>query len=192
MAAYPNFSDHELMSLLSVSDQRAFNEIYERYSGLLYTYAYKLTDSADDARDLLQEIFISLWDRREQLEIKTSLSSYLYSAVRFQFLKSVQKEKVRSSYAAGFLASFKEELTAADYTGEKELIAHIEEYVREMPPQMARVFTMSRFKHLSNPEIAEELNLSEKTVRNLLSESLKTLRPKVGASLFLVLLHYYR
>lgn len=189
MASLVNLSDDELVSLLRDGNQRAFAEIYDRFSGLLYVYAFKLTADDDATSDFLQEVFTSLWERREKLDIRSSLSAYLYTAVRFQFLKAVEKNKVRTSYSTAFLAEFKKELTADDYIGEKELVAFIETFVKLLPPQMQRVFTLSRFQHLTNQEIAEELDISEKTVRNLLSESLRTLKPKVGVGILLVLLH---
>lgn len=189
MAAVTTLSDQELISLLKDNGQAAFNELYDRYSGLLYIYAFKLTSNEDHARDILQEVFISFWDRRKEIEVRSSLAGYLYSAVRYQFLKEVQRAKTRTAYATSFMVEFSEELKADDYIGEKELIALIELYVRDLPPQMARVFTLSRFQHRTNQEIAEELDISEKTVRNLLSGSLKTLKPKIGAALLIFLLH---
>jgi len=189
MAAYHTLSDNELVALLKDSGHAAFNELYERYSGLLYTYAFKLTGDEDKSRDFLQELFISLWDRRGQLALRGSVAAYLYSGIRYQFLNEVQRAKTRTVYATAFLEEFGQELPADDYIGEKELVALIELYVRDLPPQMARVFTLSRFQHRTNQEIADELDISEKTVRNLLSGALKDLKPKVGAALLLALLH---
>jgi RNA polymerase sigma-70 factor (ECF subfamily) len=183
-------TDQELLALLNSGDGAAFTEIYDRFSGLLYVYAFKLCGDEDNARDMLQDIFVSLWDRREQLVLRGALAGYLYSAVRFRFLKDVEKSKVRHQYSRAFLAEFGEELTADDYIGEKELIALIEQYVKDLPPQMQRVFTLSRLQHRTNPEIAEELGISEKTVRNLVSESLKTLKPKIGLGVLLILLSH--
>jgi RNA polymerase sigma-70 factor (family 1) len=190
MAALNSLTDQELVTQMRAGDTACFTEIYDRFSGLLYVYAFKLTSSEDDARDILQDIFISFWDRRENLELRGSLSAYLYSAVRFRFLKDIEKERVRTAYSTSFLREFGEELAADDYIGEKELIALIEQYVQHLPAQMQRVFTLSRFQHRTNQEIAEELDISEKTVRNLLSESLKTLRPKIGVGIVMLLLHH--
>src|ERR1700754_5125854 len=103
MADHTILSDADLLTLMRESDQAAFTQIYDRFSGLLYVYAFKLTGSEDDARDILQDIFISFWDRRQELELRGSLSAYLYSAVRFRFLKAIEKEKVRSAYSESFL-----------------------------------------------------------------------------------------
>lgn len=183
--------DATLTALLKADDPAAFTGIYDRYSGVLYIYAFKLTGSEDDARDLVQEVFVSLWERRAKLELRGQLSSYLYSAVRFQFLKNVEKAKTRNRYAAAFLAEFGEALAADDYIGEKELTELVEQYLRHLPPQMARVFTLSRLQQHTNEEIAAELGISEKTVRNLLSESARQLKPKLGLSVLIALLPYF-
>ncbi len=190
MVAYSKYSDGVLVLFIKESDKGAFTELYDRYSGVLYVYAFKLTNSEDDARDLLQEIFISFWDRREKLALRGEVSAYLYSAVRFQFLKNIERAKVRTRYVTAFLAEFSEELAADDYIGAKELAALVEQYVNHLPPQMGKVFTLSRLQQYSNEEIAEELGISEKTVRNLLSESTRKLRPNIGLSFLLFLLHY--
>jgi len=188
MRMYNKLSDVELTALLKEGDKAAFNEIYSRYNALLYVYAFRITNGEEnDAKDMVQELFISLWEKRETVVFSSSLSSYLYTAVRYKFLKLVAHRKVRTEYAEDFLNVMQEGIAATDlYILDKELMAEVEQHVNALPEKMARIFRMSRFEFKSTEEIAAEMNLSEKTVRNLMSSAVKTLRLKVGLSLIVV------
>ncbi|WP_235891189.1 RNA polymerase sigma-70 factor [Sphingobacterium lumbrici] len=173
-------TDIELTDLLKSGDQLAFTEIYHRYSSLLYVYAYKLLGDTDAAKDLTQELFINLWDKRTTIDFNKSVSSYLYTAVRYKFLKLVSHQKVRTVYAEQFLNLFEEGTNSTDaYISEKDLIMQVEKLIEDLPPKMAQAFRLSRLKHKSNQDIAEELEVSEKTVKNLVSQANKHLKPKI-------------
>jgi RNA polymerase sigma-70 factor (family 1) len=189
MSAYCKYTDLELAARLKAGDKQAFAEIYERYSGLLYVYAFKLTKEGDAAKDITQELFISLWDNRGATDFKISLASYLYTAVRYKFLKQVAHQKVKLGYAGHFLGYMQEGINSTDdYVTEKELIRQVEKLVTALPPKMARVFILSKLEFRTKKEVAEELGISEKTVRNLLSEGLKQIRPKMGLAMLSILL----
>ncbi len=189
MTDYSGYTDHELMALLKQGDGLAFTEIYNRYSGLLYVYAFKLTADGDAAKDITQELFISLWDNRETLELKTTLAAYLYTAIRYKFLKQVAHQKVKAGYADQFLKYFEPEVNSTEeYIGEKELVRTVERLVSVLPPKMARAFILSKLEFKSHEEIAEELNISVKTVKNLISEATTQLKPKIGLSVLSVIL----
>lgn len=189
MAACRTLTDTDLLALVKQGDQAAFTQIYERYSSLLYAYAYKLTAGTDAARDLLQEVFTALWDNRETTQINTSLNAYLYTAIRFQFLKTIAHQKIKTAYAERFVAEMEEgedlqELAAT----EAELVARVEALLAQLSPKMARVLRMSRLEQVSNADIADEMGLSEKTVKNLKTQAIKSLRMKIGLLTVLVYL----
>jgi len=186
--AYKERTDTQLVDLLKSGDHAAFTEIYKRFSGLLYSYAFKLTGDTDTAKDLVQELFISLWDKREKTELLTSLSSYLYSAVRYKFLKLIAHQKIKSAYAERFLNILEQGSWAIDhYITDKELAAEVEKLVSSLPKKQARIFALSRLEYRSHEEIAQEMELSEKTVKNIMSQAVKNLRLKIGTFLMLIL-----
>ncbi len=187
-----SFSDVELTDLLKSGNQMAFTEIYNRYKGLLYIYACKITKDEDVAEDIVQDVFIYLWDKRKTIDFKLSISSYLYSAIRYKFFDLIDREKVRENYIQKFQIFLdKQEYTTDEYIAEKELRATIEKEIDNLPDKMREIFLLSRKTNLSNKEIAERLGISEKTVKNQVSTALKTLRIKLGLFTFLVLLIYY-
>lgn len=189
MAVYCEFTDQKLADLLRSGDHSAFTEIYDRYSALLYVYAFKLTVDTDAAKDMTQELFISLWDKKEEMTLTLSLKSYLYSGIRYKFLKQVAHQKVRKNYADQFLQSMEVGLNSTEnYISERDFISSVEKLVLALPPKMARVFLMSKLHFQTNKEIAEELNISEKTVQNLLSIAVKKILPKVKRSILTLIL----
>lgn len=192
MSAYKHYTDSELVTLLKTGDLSAFNEIYNRFSGLLYIYARKIIKDKEEAEDLVQDIFISFWNASKGLELKTSLSSYLYSAVRYKFFDLVSHRKIRSDYASNFQKFIDLNAYSTDYyVNERELAVLVEKEVANLPGKMRMVFELSRNAGFSHKKIAEDLNLSEKTVRNHVNHALKILRFKLGLIALLMLFSSY-
>lgn len=184
-------SDEQLLSLLKEGDKRAFSRIYGRYYPLLYVYAYKLTGDEPVAKDIVQEVFVSLWEKQSEVDFSYSMSAYLYSAVRYQFLKQVRHSKVRKDYIEGFAAYLEEGCAATEnYIREKELLHRIEELAKKLPGKMGKVFLLNRFENHSNTEIAAQLHISEKTAKNLLSMAIKNLRPMMEVMLLFALFRF--
>jgi RNA polymerase sigma-70 factor, ECF subfamily len=192
MIVYNSLADVELADLLKSDDTGAFTELYNRYKGLLYIYACKITKDDDIAEDLVQELFINIWDKRKSINFTSSICSYLYSAVRYKFFDLVDKQKVRADYVQAFqLFLDKGEYLTDNYILEKELSATIEKEISNLPSKMREVFLLSRKENISNKEIAQRLDISEKTVKNQLSIALKTLKTKLGLLTFLFMLIHY-
>ncbi len=181
-------SDEELVDRINAGEDRAFMEVYKRYRGVLYTFACRIADDEGQAEDLVQEVFLSLWEHRSSLRLQGSLSAYLYSAVRYRFFDWVDKRRVRQDYAQGFGRWLDREPIPAD-SGllVAELQALVEEGLSRLPANMRRIFELSHQDQLSNHEIAELIGLSEKTVRNNLSGAMKALRRRLGPYRFSLL-----
>jgi RNA polymerase sigma-70 factor (ECF subfamily) len=192
MIIYNSLADIELADLLKSDDTSAFTELYSRYKGLLYIYACKITRDDDIAEDMVQELFINVWDKRKSINFSSSISSYLYATVRYKFFDLVDKQKVRTDYVQAFqLFLDKGEYLTDNYILEKELSATIEKEISNLPSKMREVFLLSRKENLSNKEIAQRLDISEKTVKNQISTALKTLKTKLGLLTFLFMLILY-
>ena len=179
MFNYRSLTDNELLGLIQSGDKYAFEEIYERFNGLLYIYACKLVANKEDARDIVQEIFVYLWSN-PNIKIKSQLSAYLYTAIRYKVFDWIDKNKSKSNYLLS-LEHFAEQgnCITDDYIREKEFASIIEKEVSLLPAKMRQIFEMSRQQHLSQKEIAEILHLSDKTVKKQMSNALKVLRLKL-------------
>jgi len=189
-APYKSYSDNELLALFKSGDLSAFTEIHNRYYPLLYSHAYKRLPDQEEVKDILQELFVTLWNNRETIDIKTGLPAYLSVAVRNRILNAYRNEKVKASYITSFqtFLDSNHEPIADELLRIKELTAIIDAEVAEFPPQMRRIFEMSRKDNLSHQEIADQLNISALTVRKQVQNSLKILRAKLAAYLYMLLL----
>lgn len=179
-----HIDDEQLVTRLQQGDQKAFTDIYKKYHDSLYLYAFKLTDDEAEASDLVQELFIYIWDKREQIKLNSSLRAYLYRSIRHKFLNLADHRRVRAAFTEQFQAYLDQ---GADSTSaamdEKELTEYLEKLVSRLPGKMGRVFEL-RQQNCSDEEIADKLNVSEKTVKNLMSQAIKKLRSKLRLIIF--------
>lgn len=179
---YNIYDDHQLLSFIAKDDDLAFDEIYERYWSKLYAYAYNRIRIKEICEEIIQDVFVSLWSNRHILVLSAPLSTYLYTAVKYQILNFVKSERVRSAYAESFM-KFRDSLFD-DSTNEQmnlnDLKLLVEKSIEELPEKCREVFRMSRSQHLSIQEIALQLNISHKTVENHLTKALKHLRGSLG------------
>lgn len=189
MTSYHSFTDFELTTLLNKGDLVAYNEIYKRFQGILYIYACKIVKNSNDAEDIVQEVFLYLWDKRFTITINSSISFYLYKAVQYKFMNLLDQKKVRADYKDSFNKFLDQgEYITDHYIRQKEFSQIIEQEIAALPDKMREIFKLSRKNNLSRKQIAEELGLSEKTVKNQINNALKILRKKLTLFSFLLLL----
>lgn len=174
--------DQELLSLVRKGDQKAFTEIFDRYWTPLFAQACKGIKEADEAADLVQEVFVYFWNKRQIVDVRGELLSYLSQAVRYRFLDMLDKKKVRLNYLNSLRVFMEEGRAITDeHLREKELLRIIDELVEQLPPKQKQAYVMSRKSNMSTAEIAKALNVSEKTVQNQISLALKDLKLKLTA-----------
>lgn len=183
--------DSSLVDLIRLGNEKAFLTIYNRYALILYIYACKICKDPILAEDIIQEVLISLWDKRKQMHLNATLSAYLYAAVRYKFLDLLDKEKIRSDYLVEFKYLIDEgRNTIEEYINEKELKELVEKEVGRLPQKMQEVFMLSRDQGMSHKEIAELLSISEKTIKNQITNAIKILRKRMNNSSFLCLMFF--
>lgn len=187
MASYYPSSDLELAALIADDDDRAFAEIYRRYKGVLFLHAYRMLGDQEEAKDILQELFTTLWLNRKEIKPHTSFSSYLYKALRNRIFDVMSHKKVEQKYVNS-LADFieKGEWVTDQQVRERELTELIEQEVSLLPTRMREVFEMSRNTGLSYKEIAQELQISDKTVKKQVSNAIHILRQKLDLAFILM------
>ncbi|WP_133574248.1 RNA polymerase sigma factor [Pedobacter metabolipauper] len=172
-------SDDDLLSLFKEGDRDAFKMIYERYWQLLFVSACKVLKDEDEAKDVVQEVFMSFLNRGKDIEINSSISVYLYSAVRYKVFDYLSRQKVRDNHKESVINYVSQVSYSTDRTLiEKEIIAEIEKEIKNLPEKMREVFELSRKDELSYKQIAETLNISDKTVKKQISNAIKLLKPK--------------
>lgn len=186
---YNKLSDADLSNLLRNGDRLAFAEIYARYKWLLHAHAYKWMSDREEAKDIIHELFSDLWDRHRSIIFSTTLSGYLYASVRNKILNRVAHKKVASNYVNSLQEYINRGEAQTDHlVRENQLKAIIEKEISNLPLKMREVFELSRKAGISHKEIAQQLDISEQTVRKHIQHALKILRVRLGIFLFLYML----
>jgi RNA polymerase sigma-70 factor (ECF subfamily) len=184
MALYGAHTDEQLIISLRKGDADAFTEIYERYWNKLLVYTMRVIRQQHDAEDIVQELFVSIWRRRDVLDIEHALSTYLYNSVRYLAFRYIEKNSTYSDYLQRLAARIAgEEINAPGLEAEifgRELEGQIDQLIQQLPEKMQEVFILSRRHHLSYKEIADRLSISEETVRKQIYKSLQILRSRLG------------
>lgn len=177
MDQYQTYSDERLLGLLRDGDKLAFTVLFDRYQPLLYVYACKIIREEQEAADIVQEVFLNLWAKKDSIEVTGALLSYLYQSVRYKFFNLLDKKKVRSDYAKAMLHFMNEGSFVTDFqVREKEMLQLIEAQIELLPPKLKQIYQLSRQANMTTGEVAAHLNISEKTVKNQLSKAVNQLR----------------
>lgn len=181
-------TDEKLFASLKDGDSAAFDAIYNRYHGILFIHAYRLLQDKEEARDVVQDIFATLWTKAAVIELKSSVAGYLYKAVRNRVLDMIAHKKIVSGYLESLNQFMQEGSGTTDhYIREQELIRVIEREVELLPPKMREVFQLSRMSNMSHKEIATRLQISDKTVKKQINFAIRALKLKLTSVLSFLL-----
>jgi len=160
----------------SILIEGQFNDLFEQHYEALCRFVFPVVKDKDAAEDIVQDVFVKIWIRRQELEIQTSYKAYLFKAVMFRALDYLRKQKSAEKLKGELKIVYDQSLQTDDCILEKkELIAAIEAGINKMPENMRVIFQLSRYSSLKNREIAEQLNVSIKTVESNVTKALKQL-----------------
>lgn len=175
------YSDEDLVDGLRSGHAPAFEEIYQRYWSKLYRVAYQQTGTREEAEELVQNLFESLWHRRDQLTIR-HLSSYLVVSIKYlatNYLKAQITQRKFQEYL--ILHEMRQSFGTDEQVQFTDLAKAVEEAMKKLPEKSGEIFRMSRFDGQSVKAIASRLNLSEKAVEYHITKSLKVLKEQLRA-----------
>ncbi len=172
---YSGLSDQELLRKLSDGDDAAFTCLFRRHWNRLYKSAYRVLADEQVCEDIVQAVFMNIWERRNELSSVRSFESYVYVMTRYMVFRHVAESRRWNS-----VADFPEDEPAVPSADTSlhvlEMETIVSSTVRDMPLRCQEVFTLSRDEQLSRREIAEQLGISLKTVENHMSRALRLLR----------------
>jgi RNA polymerase sigma-70 factor (ECF subfamily) len=173
---YKIFDDAILLKLLKAGDGAALEEIYFRYSETVFVAALKKVRSRHIAEELVQNLFIRLWIKREELNIQ-HLPAYLQTAIRYQVIDYIRSKIIHERY----YQSTKEQQHTHENSSESRLLLHelamaIDNTIKKLPQKTQEIFRLSRYEKRSIKEIAQYMGLSEKAVEYHMTQSLKFMR----------------
>lgn len=180
-----NYTDIELLSMMSQDCQLAFETIYNKYSKGMFLFAMNIFNKRDICEDIVQTVFIDFWSNRKTKEIK-NLKPYLLQAVKFQAFKHLRNQRL-SDEDLTRLNIVDGSLNCSQQLEFDELESLIQDLVAKLPPRCQQIFILSRFHDKSNSEIADEMGVSIQAVKNQISKALKILRNDLQAEAAIVL-----
>lgn len=174
------YSDAQLILELQSGGHEAFKEIYERYADKLIATARKKTGDEDEAMDMVQELFLSLWKNRYTIQLNGVLEAYLVVSINYMICRWYKKQKNQPQSLNDFTGCNEQ---YEDSTSQKlslaELSFLINQEIADMPEKMRQVYLYSRERDMSGQQIATELGVSHQTVRNQISNALGRLKKSV-------------
>ena len=184
-----NPSESALVKALSNGEIKAFNELFQLYGNRIYRFANGYLKSVPDAEELVQDVFMKIWEKRGELNENLSFKSYIFT-IAFNIIR---KHFVKKALNAKFIDqqiindTDLNTLQNIDYQSTKKLLDNL---VEQLPPRRREVFIKSRIDGHTVKEIAEELGTSPKTVENQLGEALKFIRSHIGKEDFAILIFF--
>jgi len=182
-------TDHSLAESIKNSNQGVFELVFKYYYSGLVVYADQIIKNPEISEDIVQSVFLKLWETRENIEIR-SFRSYFIQCVKNRCIDHLRNQQVKQR--------FDNRIPEADYLvmeedlwTKNELSDLIESAIENLPPRCREIFWMSRYENLKIAEIAEKLKISKRTVETQISKALKILRVKLVDYLSLLVLCFF-
>ncbi len=187
MHAYTERTDRDLIVLLKEDDELAFTELYNRYWKKLFIIAANRVIHLEDAEEIVQDIFTALWHRRYTLDLTSELAHYLAVSVKYRVIKLLDKYYNQQRYVDSVIFSEEADNSTQEWLAFDELREELARHVSQLPEKCQLVFRLSREEGYSQKQIAETLQISEKTVEAHLGKAFKTLRAKLASFMITLL-----
>lgn len=174
---YATLSDALLVKLLRTDDVEAFQEIYQRYWHPLFVVARRKLYSQENAEEIVQDLFASVWSRRTDAQIE-DLKKYLFSSVKYLIINSIKSKIVRQEYESRTNATrtFDTTRLTEEELAYRDLHSAIEDGLLRLPEKTQHIFRLNRLENQSVREISQLLNIPERTVEYHITQSLRALR----------------
>lgn len=176
-----NIEHSILLQKINNGEENAFQYLFEEFYSMLTVYANKYLQDMDLSRDIVQDVFVRLYEKRESINIEISLKSYLFKSVYNSCINHIRINDIHNKHL--YNIKKRKENDYVDLVEEmqtSELEKFLYDAISELPEQCKKIFKMNRFKGMKNAEIAEKLKLSKRTVETQISKALKILREKLS------------
>ena len=170
-----NALEQILIARLADGDTSAITAIVEAYYNDLVMFAYTFTKNSSDAEEIVQEVFFRFLEKSSELKLHGSMKSYLLKSVQNHCLDEIRRRKVREQFAGDLETDMLYNNDTEDYILYTDLQHHLDRLLAQMPEEVAQTFRMNRFDGLKYHEIAQQLNVSVRTVESRISKALRIL-----------------
>ncbi|MBU2904326.1 RNA polymerase sigma-70 factor [Arenibacter algicola] len=176
-----NYRDQDgLIEGLKKGNEGAYGFLVEHYHNRLCIYANSLIRDDLMAEDIVQNVFVQVWEKRHKLKHDFSLENYLYKSVHNKFIDQYRKGKAVMALEKKYIAALELAVEEKDEIQEQKILNILFDAIQELPPKCKQIFLMSKKEGLTNMEISEYLNVSKKTVEGQITKAFGILREKLG------------
>lgn len=175
-------SDTELIVLMKNGDMAAFDAIYNHYCHKLHRFVFLYLKQEEDAEEIVQEVFIKIWELRAKIDVYASFESFLFT-IAYNATMSLLRKRLSEVKSREYLKSLQQIESAEPVIREmefEELTGKVKQLLEQLTPRQQEIFRLSREEGMSHEEIASKLNISKNTVNNHLVTTMKFLRSKIG------------
>jgi RNA polymerase sigma-70 factor, ECF subfamily len=169
---------NQLAMRMRMGDEQAFELFFRKYNIRLCAFANKFLEDPEEAQEVVQDMFVKIWESREEIDPENSLKSYVFKTVQNLAINRLRRKKVESRYTEIYKLVYidNNEFSAHESLLAKELEAHIIHSIKKLPAECKKIFELSRNEGLKYREIADTLHISVKTVETQMSKALRSLR----------------
>lgn len=191
MGSFSKRTDDEVLwALIRNDDQAAFKALYQRYWMPLWSYARNAMPDPDDAEDVVQELFATLWEKRASVRITSSVKAYLFRATLYKVIDRIDRSKYQLSYLDDLKRTYDQgNYTTDEQLFEKELMHRFEACMDKMPPKMRAIFSLSRLEQMTHQQISDYLQVSRDNVNRQIKNALIILKRSLLG--FAIILNYF-
>jgi RNA polymerase sigma-70 factor (ECF subfamily) len=173
--------DSTLIRGIEMGDPKAFETLFSKYYTVLVVFALKIVKDEDLARELVQDVFVNFFEKRNSLHIHTSLKSHLYQSVKNKCLNHIKREQLIKGHHQNILMDNQNtDAYIENKMEETELESKMHQIIETLPDKCREIFELSRFEGKTNQEIADQFSLSKRTVETQISKALKILRENIS------------
>ena len=184
--------EQQLVFQLKNGNQASFQKLYAAYAPKLFAFSRMYLNSQEDAEEIVQEVFLRIWEKRDNIDEKQSFSSYVIQAAKHRIFNGFRKKVNEQAYLDFLIYADNSSNNFTELDVEyHEVKVKAESAIESMPPKRQEIFRLSRESGLKNKEIAEKLRISIKTVENQMGQALKYLREELREYHMLIFLFLF-
>ena len=192
MKLFENISDAELARKINAGEKNAYQELFERYASRIFQFSLSYLKSQADAEELVQDVFLKIWEKREILDQSKNIKSFIFKVAVNTIYDFIRHKNIENAYNDFARANFE---TSSNNTWHTvifdEMQENLQKLLAQLPEQQQKIFHLSKEECLTSEEIAIKLNLSKRTVENHLYRAVSFLRENFKSDSLFSLLFFY-
>jgi RNA polymerase sigma-70 factor (ECF subfamily) len=192
MKEFNLYSDEEMMQEIKADNMFAFDTLYKKYSRRVFKFAVSILKSADESENIVQDVFLKLWENRHEIEKSSSVKSYVFT-VTYNSAISLLRKKTSEKRFMEYLKTLQhpDHESVIPQIEYNEFSAKLVQIINALPVRQKEIYLLQREEGLKYQEIAEKLNISVNTIETHMSRALKTIRERLGNYSLVLALFYY-